>query len=50
VERFLKSVEVKDSESDKQTEGDADCAEQDVGCWSQKWSARYKNCHRFSFM
>ena len=40
VERFLKSVEVKENEFDKGKEQDADCAEQDVGCWSQVWSAR----------
>lgn len=32
---------VKESDSDKQSEPGADCAEQDIGCWSQKWSARY---------
>lgn len=32
---------VKESDSDKQNEPGADCAEQDIGCWSQKWSARY---------
>ncbi|RMX56596.1 hypothetical protein pdam_00002452 [Pocillopora damicornis] len=42
VERFLKSIEVKEDELKKETErsADADCAEQDVGCWSQVWSAR----------
>lgn len=42
VERFLKSIEVKEDELKKETERsvDADCAEQDVGCWSQVWSAR----------
>lgn len=36
---------VKESDSDKQNEPGADCAEQDIGCWSQKWSARYKRKH-----
>lgn len=40
VERFLKSVEVKGNDFDKGKEPDADCAEHDVGCWSQVWSAR----------
>lgn len=32
---------VKENESDnKRSEADVDCAEQDVGCWSQVWSAR----------
>lgn len=31
---------VKESQSDKKSDSDADCAEHDVGCWSQKWSAR----------
>ena len=31
---------VKEHNSDKKSEADSDCAEQDVGCWSQKWSAR----------
>lgn len=33
---------VKESDSDKQNEPGADCAEQDIGCWSLKWSARYE--------
>ena len=37
------SLVVKEDELKKETESsaDADCAEQDVGCWSQVWSARY---------
>ena len=37
------SLVVKEDELKKETEwsADADCAEQDVGCWSQVWSARY---------
>ena len=31
----------KENESDgRRSEADVDCAEQDVGCWSQVWSAR----------
>ena len=36
---------VKEHNSDKKSEADSDCAEQDVGCWSQKWSARYEYLH-----
>ena len=33
---------VKENEShSKRSEEEVDCAEQDVGCWSQVWSARY---------
>ena len=37
------SLVVKEDELKKEIErsADADCAEQDVGCWSQVWSARY---------
>jgi len=31
---------VKENQSDIKIDSDADCAEKDVGCWSQKWSAR----------
>lgn len=31
---------VKENQSDVKIDSDADCAEKDVGCWSQKWSAR----------
>lgn len=44
---FVFLLAVKESESDKQSEPDTDCAEQDVGCWSLKWSARYTNLHLF---
>ncbi|XP_015755097.1 PREDICTED: membrane-bound transcription factor site-1 protease-like [Acropora digitifera] len=40
VERFLRSIQVKENQSDIKIDSDADCAEKDVGCWSQKWSAR----------
>jgi len=36
---FLPVVKENDSDS-KRSEADVDCAEQDVGCWSQVWSAR----------
>ena len=36
---FLLVVKENDSDS-KRSEADVDCAEQDVGCWSQVWSAR----------
>ena len=36
---FLPVVKESDSDS-KRSEADVDCAEQDVGCWSQVWSAR----------